>query len=156
MKRYTQKELLKKFVDPASVMDWADHLLDVGYEPRLKWNLGQVCRHLAMTLEMSRRGFPEMKVPLALKLSRPVLRVFLLGLGRMPAGVPTVPMLDPGEVGYDSDGLRVLKRETEQFQQLADDRKMPASPLLGRMTKAQWERLHLVHAAHHFRWLAEK
>ena len=44
----------------------------------------------------------------------------------------------------------------QQFQQLADDRKMPASPLLGRMSKAQWERLHLVHAAHHFRWLAEK
>ncbi len=155
-KIHSRTDLLARFIDPPTVVDWADHLLEVGYEARLRWNLGQICRHLASTMEMSRRGFPEMKIPLMLKFVRPVARFAVLTLGRMPSGMPAPPMLDPGEVGYDSDGLRLLKRETELFQQIREDRPMPPSPLLGKLTKPQWQRVHMVHAAHHLRWLAEK
>ncbi len=141
-----------RFASPGEVLDEVDRLRQGGYTRHGNWTLGQVCHHCAGLIEMSRRGFPEMKVPLAIRLSRPLVRWLMLGNAWMPRGMPTLPILEPGVIGGDDAGIERLRREIEAFERHAGP--MAASPLLGPLTREQWERIHLIHTAHHLGFLS--
>lgn len=129
---------------------YARGLLASGYERRGAWSLGQICKHLAGTMEMSRRGFPPLKVPLPVRLARPMTRWWVLKYG-MPRGAPTLPLLVFGDHLKDAEGVEALAEETRIYA--AHDGPLAFSPLLGRLTREQWDRVHIGHAAHHLRFL---
>ena len=139
-----------KFKSGEDVITEAERLRDGGYDMLGKWTLGQCCKHLIITMEMSRKGFPFTTPWLVHGLIGPILLRGLLWSGSMPkVGAPA--MLQPGPKEGDDDAVYKLKREWELFEQW--DKAMAISPLFGKLTKDQWRKLHLIHAQRHMGFL---
>jgi hypothetical protein len=138
------------FASLEEAVEHARSLLASGYERRGQWSLGQICKHLAGTMEMSRRGFPPLKVPLPMRLARPMVRWWVLSYG-MPRGAPTLPLLVFGDHLKDAEGVEAFAAETRLYH--AHSGPLAPSPLLGNLTREQWDRVHIGHAGHHLRFL---
>lgn len=137
----------------AEILDEGRRVLDGGYERVGRWSLGQVCEHLARMIEASMDGF-SVGVPWWFRLGAPVARRMVLGWGVMPAGAPAPKAWVASEPVNDSAGLDRLRGAVARY--VAWDQPLHASPALGRLTRAQWDRLHCVHAGHHFGFLVPR
>lgn len=138
----------------------AENLLAQGYERAGKWDLAQVCGHLTRWVTYSMDGVP--KPPLLL---RPLFWVYRNTVGPrqlrkltegsgMGAGLPTVPESVPEPGGDPTAAVAELRAAVARFQ--AHTGPLAPSPLLGRMTKDQLTKVHLVHAAHHLSFLVPR
>jgi Protein of unknown function (DUF1569) len=111
-----------------------------------RWSLAQLCRHLASTL----RRTADLPASTPVDRSRFVdeetrRRVFETAL--IPEGYPAPPAVTPD----DTAGVHA---EAEGLRQAIDHYRASAGPaiphlFLGPLTKAEWERYHLIHCAHH-------
>ena len=129
-------------------------LRDNGYTPAGNWNLAQTCHHLTMTMRVGLDG----DAPRAHWLMRKIFGLmlnFVLWRRSMPAGVKTIPTLEPPELAEDDPQLIELCLAT-----LAESRgfpgPLPPYPLADGMTLDKWKRLQVVHAQHHLSFLAPK
>ena len=128
-------------------------LISSGYRQTGNWTLGQMCRHLRLTIEANMRGYPLWMSALGLPL-RPILRAF--ALPRLLAGnsiqgvrtagmfVPPADLDDREEVERFDACVRAYERHTEPLH---------PHPGFGRMTHEAFDRFHAAHAAHHLSFL---
>jgi hypothetical protein len=138
-----------KFKSGDEVLAEVERLAD-GYEMLGKWSLGQCCRHLTVTMEFSRKGFP-FKTPWVIHgLLGPIIKRGLFWSGSMPK-VSAPAMLVPGPHGADDDAVYKFRREWDTFE--AWEKPMAISPLFGKLTKDEWRRVHLIHAQRHLGFL---
>jgi hypothetical protein len=138
----------------------AERLSANGYVAVGKWNLGQVCNHLADWMTYPVAGFPKAPAPIALMLwlmkktvGRKTLRQMLESKS-MPAGKPTMPAtVHPAS----EDAAPALARLREAAKRFADHTgEYRPSPIFGTLTRDEALGLQLVHCAHHLGFLLPK
>jgi Protein of unknown function (DUF1569) len=131
---------------------WADAkaLTTSGYERAGSWSLGQVCDHLARTMELSLDGFPSM-FPWPVRLAA---RWFVLGKVmkhrpyRRQFRAPSYLLPATDE---DQAGLEQLRKAIDRLKNHAGE--MWPHPVFGQLTPNEWQELHLWHCEHHFSFL---
>jgi hypothetical protein len=117
-----------------------------GYIATGKWTLGQICDHLAILFRASVEGFPKQSPTVFRRLVGPLAYRWLDRRGSMPAGLPAPRMVAP-RMEDDDAGIEALRAAIDRFRGAPGP--MAESPIAGRLTKAQWERIHCIHSAHH-------
>lgn len=129
-----------------------DGLASAGYRSSGRWDLAQTCRHLSFFVRGSLEGFEGLKVPAPI---RWIARAFILPRVRkdrgMRKGTPTLPqsVYPPGgDAGEAIEELRSLFKRLEE-----GNGELHPSPIFGRLSRDEWRELHLIHAAHHLRFL---
>lgn len=140
------------FENLESAIAHAKSLQNSGYEQLGNWSLGQICNHLAQTVNLSVNGFP-------LRLPSPIAAVLrwaffnLPGVPRVMGSIrlPTSRDLSQKAPCDDQAGIDRLIRATERLT--APDAKLKANPLLGKLTLPQWQRFHGWHAERHLSFL---
>lgn len=145
------------FRDLDEVVRDAEALLAGGYRRVGRWDLSQVCGHLADWLTYPVDGFPT--PPLALRPLMFLMRNTIaprmlrktLAKGEMPAGAPTLPASVPAPGGDESEAVARLRRAVERFR--AHEGEYLPSPLFGPVSRDEANRIHLIHCAHHLGFL---
>jgi hypothetical protein len=138
----------------------AEHLLAVGYEKAGNWDLAQACGHVAEWMRFPLDGYPKVPLPL-----RPVMwlaritvgrsvRDRILATGTFETGGRTMTETIPAPGGDPAAAVAKLRETVARFQAHAGD--FHPSPLFGRMTRDEWVRLNLAHAAHHLSFLVPR
>lgn len=140
------------FEDLAGAIAHAKSLQNSGYEQLGNWSLGQVCNHLAQTVNLSVNGFPfRLPSPVAAVLRWAFFNVSVVPRLMGSIRLPTSRNLTQETPCDDQAGIDRLIRATERMT--APDAKLKANPLLGQLTVAQWQRFHGWHAARHLSFL---
>lgn len=126
----------------------AEHLAQGEVLTLGNWTLGQICLHLARTMQASIDGIPA-QVPWWSRLIAKLFHGRRLLAGPMPAGLrlPTevAVWLSPERVATE-EGLAALR---EAIDRLGFETERAAHPLLGDMSLDQWDSFHLRHAELH-------
>lgn len=116
------------------------------------WTTGQVLGHVAFWMNAAFDGMPGPSPPFLLRILGPIMVKPML-LWKMPAGV-RLPGAEQGTYGVDmistDEGERRLLAAIDRFER---DTLPPRHQAFGRMSPAQWTRLHLNHAMLHFSFL---
>jgi hypothetical protein len=126
-------------------------LSEQGYNRAGRWSLGMACDHVAMSIRMpfeagTIKPFPR---PVRVVLRWTVLPWLLAG--RIPAGVPAPPELQPADANDDAAGLARLLDAVRFAASAAGD--TVDHPVFGALSRDRNDRLQLRHAAHHFSFL---
>jgi len=135
------------------VMPEVDRLLD-GHATVGRWSLGQICNHLASMLVCSVEGFPVAAPWLVRATAGALKRKRSLGTGvhvegmRHPEGTSPKENL---EARAEAEALRATLGYYASHQ-------APLAPhaLLGPMSRAEWDRYHAIHCAHHLSFVLPK
>lgn len=138
------------FTSIDQVMTDVDRLL-AGHTKGGNWSLGQICNHLTKTVVGSLEGY-ELRPPWILRyVVAPIFLKRMLKTGRMPTGVKAPAPIAPGEGLDDRAEAEALRAALKLFA--AHTEPLPNHPLFGRLSHAQFERVHCIHAAHHLSFL---
>lgn len=114
------------------------------------WSLGQICQHLAGAVDMAIDG-PSFKLALVLRLVGPLLKKRLLrgpltpGFKVPRGGGTLIPKTDD-----DAAGVAALEKAVGRLD--ATSQRKP-HPLLGRLTREEWDQFELRHAELHLSFL---
>ena len=154
----TRRELTFATLDDAAKD--AENLLARGYDRAGNWDLAQCCRHLSEWMRFPLDGYP--KVPLPLKPVMWLMKVTLgkkmllkiLTTGKFDTGGQTLKQTIPAPGGDEPAAVAQLRVVVERFAK--HDGPFHPSPLFGPMTRDEWTRLNLAHAAHHLSFLVPK
>jgi hypothetical protein len=131
-------------------MPEVDRLL-VGHQPVGNWSLGQVCNHLAGGIILSVDGFPT-KAPWVLrKTVGPIVWKRVSTSGRMPEGVKIPEGFEPKPDLDDRAEVEALRAAIQAFGMHTGP--LAAHPFFGPLSHKDWERFHLIHAAHHLSYV---
>jgi Protein of unknown function (DUF1569) len=134
-----------------------DRLHSCGYERVGTWDVARTCDHLALTMRMSLDGCPpDMRPFWPLRILGPtVVKWTVLGLGWMARGAPvphsSLSIADPRAEQIAVSHCIATFREVRDF-----DGEYHPNPVMGKLSPNHWRRFHLVHAAHHLRFLLPK
>jgi hypothetical protein len=113
-----------------------------------QWSLAQICNHLSATMRYTVEGFPGPRAPWLVRHTfGATAKRFMLWTGRIPEGVRAPNGYVPApklELDKEVEGL---KEAVARFQRA--DGQLKEHPLIGSMTRAQWEQYHCAHCAHH-------
>ena len=127
-------------------------LLDTGYTKHGNWSLGQVCRHMSLTVDASIDGYPwwmSLAAPI-----RPLVRWLMLPKllrGDSPAGLKTAPLfVPPGDIS-DADEVAVFAKSVKRLRE--HDGYLYPHPGFGKLAPDLLEQFHAAHAAHHLGFL---
>lgn len=127
------------------VMPEVDRLLE-GHVTVGNWSLGQICNHLARTIQIALDPPRRMPWPVRRLVGPLVLRHFLRR-GSMPDGFKSPASLIP-KPGLDARAEAEALRATIQvFQQSMPE--MFDHAFFGKVRKADFARLQCIHCAHH-------
>lgn len=135
--------------------DWRSDIARLRNGPYARvgaWSLGQMCDHLDRVISMSLDGFP-FRVPWYFRAAGVVMKRVTLWRNTMPAGVKGPEPMMP-TVTADADEQVCVDRllvTLDRYEQHTGP--LHPSPLFGRLTREEWDRIHLIHAAHHFSFL---
>lgn len=111
-----------------------------------QWTLGQICRHLADTINASIDGFDLRNHRIKRRLCGKLMLRLTFRWG-IPAGYTVDAALSPLE-GSDLDQALVdLERAVARYQ--AFDGPLQPHPLFGRLSRSMWDRMHRFHCGHH-------
>jgi len=134
--------------------------------PEGKWSSLQVLEHLFLSYTATTKGLlrsleagrPE---PGGQSFAQRLRRVYVLGIGRFPAGVEapmqTVPrnILGDDAIRQFNDALVAMDATlTDTERRFGQNARVLRHPVLGPLTAQQWRRFHLVHGRHHLRQIA--
>jgi hypothetical protein len=113
------------------------------------WTLGDICQHLAKTMDMSIDG-SRAQFPWLLRKIGPFFKKRFISRP-MPAGF-TAPkganlLPDPGD---NARGVAALERAVARMRQTPE---RSAHVLFGRMSREEWDQLHLRHCELHLSFL---
>jgi hypothetical protein len=110
------------------------------------WSLAQICRHLATVM----RRVVDLPASTPQDPSRWVgkdQKRQVFESGTLPEGLPGPQEVIPGETSGDRDEAEGLRQAIAYYQSSSG----PVIPhrLFGPLSKAEWDRLQLIHCAHH-------
>lgn len=129
------------------VMPDVDQLLHEGHETLGTWSLGQICNHLAATIACSVDGFP-LKAPwIYRKTLGAVRRRRTFQSGRITPGVQLPDQYCP-KPGLDDRAEAEALRATLSYY-AGYQEPLALHPIFDALTRAEWDRLHAIHCAHH-------
>jgi hypothetical protein len=136
----------------SQVMPEVDRLLE-GYTRAGAWSLGQACQHLTKTLTLTVEGLSGRMPWLVRRTVGAVVRRRLLARGRMPEGVKIRPEwgLAPDAGPDDRAEAEALRAALAHYG--GQSGSFPEHPFFGPLTRAEWDRLHCIHCAHHLSFL---
>jgi len=129
------------------IMPDVDRLL-LGHHTVGKWSLGQICKHLSGAILASLEGFPVRPLPRPLQatVGRAILRQ-MFRTGRIGEGVWLPKKIAP-QPGLDARAeAEALRGALKVFA--AEPEPKGVHPFFGKLTRAEWERFHCIHSAHH-------
>jgi len=135
-----------RFARLDQVMPDVDRLLH-GHSTVGEWSLGQICNHLEMAIRGSVEGYAvSLPWPVRKLIGSTLLRR-LFKEGRMPEGIKLPERIRP-KPGLDArDEAGKLRSALALFA--SNTGPMAVHPIFGRIAPEDWERLHLIHCAHH-------
>jgi hypothetical protein len=112
-----------------------------------RWSLGQMLHHLELAIRLPMERVP-FKFPWAVRrLFGPVALRLALWLQFMPRGVRVkAAYLPPPGLDAEDEAER-LANAIERFASFEGP--FDEHPLLGRLTRSDWQRFHCLHCAHH-------
>ena len=128
------------------VMPEIDRLLQ-GHTTVGRWSLAQICNHLELAIRLPMDGVPVKSTWLVRRTVGPIFRRLSFRLAWIPEAVrvPEIYIPPPNlDQKHESDALGST---IERFCAFAGP--LDEHPLLGRMTRPQWEQFHCLHCAHH-------
>ena len=142
-----------RFQDLDEVVRDVEALRAGGYRRVGRWDLAQACGHLADWMTYPIEGMPP--APLPMRAAMFVMRNTIaprmlrrtLARGEMPAGAPTLPASIPAPGGDESAAVDRLRRAVERFRSHSGE--YVPSPLFGRVSRDEANRMQLIHCAHH-------
>lgn len=130
-------------------------LIATGYEKAGQWDLSQTCQHLAGAINATIDGLGDFKPPL---LERMVARFFIkdavLRSRRLRGGIEGPPQLMFPSTGDDAAALALFITAIERFRKHQGP--CHNHPHFGKLTHAEWEQFHTIHASHHLGFLVPK
>ena len=115
--------------------------------------LGQICRHVRLTIEANMSGYPWWMSLLGYPL-RPFLRWFMLPRllrGNSPSGVKTAAMFVPPTGLNDTAEVEAFAECVRRF--LEYQGQLHPHPGFGKLDQDEFNRFHAAHAAHHLSFL---
>jgi hypothetical protein len=110
------------------------------------WSLAQICRHLAAALRLTADLPASTPQDPSLWIEEELKRQ-IFGSGLLLEGYLAPPEVVPAETsggGREAEGLR----HAIAYYKASSGPVIP-HPYLGPLTKAEWDRFHLMHCAHH-------
>lgn len=129
-------------------------LADVGYHHAGRWNLGQICQHLAAYMNQSIDGFVDAP-PFWMPYAKPVVRMLylpkILRGDSFKINAKAPPSTLPSTNADDEVRMRELEQAIARVQ--ADDVKFVDSPAVGSLSTEEWRKVHLWHCQHHLSFL---
>jgi hypothetical protein len=120
-----------------------------GYQRVGNWDLPYICCHLADSIERSMDGYTV--PPRPMRIAAPIVLLIVLWMGRMPAGVKVDARALPSGSHDLNEQFDRLCYTIVQYQ--AHRGELHPHPFFGRIARAKFDRLHLIHAAHHLSFL---
>lgn len=119
------------------------------------WTAAENIDHVAKPIRWAIDGYPDdLKIPLLFKLVGPLMKKSFLKRQAPPPGIkPPSKMMaafEP-EAGVDLD--TALGRLRDAVTRWPECTPVPKNPMVGSMTKAQWERFLTNHASLHFSFI---
>ncbi len=127
------------------------HRLRQGNRATGNWTLGQTCRHIADTLNGSIDGLGVTKHRVMRTLfGRRVLRQVFESNTLGDGFTVTEKLNPPGDVTLD-EAIDALEDAVARYR--AHTGPLHLHPFFGWLTRAEWDRLHFIHAAHHLKRL---
>jgi hypothetical protein len=140
-----------RFEGLGQVTQEVERLRRDGYERAGRWGLAQVCEHLALALEATMAGFPRPFPWWVRWLAGPAVRAWVFATGRFPAGLPQPAGVAPADDADAGAAVRHWREALDRFTRF--DGPLAPHPAFGRLSRRQWERLTLIHCAHHLSFL---
>ncbi len=131
------------------ILDDARYLASRPHRQLGNWSLGQVCDHLAKTIDMSLDG-SQARFPWLLRMIGPFL------LGRLLTRPMSAGFTAPPSAGITPDpqetqaGLAALERAVARLDQTSQRK---PHGLFGPMTREQWDQLHMRHSELHLSFI---
>ena len=141
-----QRELIFSSLD--DVMPEVERLL-AGHACAGEWSLGQICHHLAVTIHLTARPASDVTKGTP---DQAALREKFFSLGRFPPGRSAPPAIAPAPGLEDAEEAERLRKAIERFATAAGP--FPGHPVLGPLSRDEWNRFHVLHAAHHLGFAA--
>lgn len=125
------------------------------YDRAGAWSLGQICDHLTTFMRGSLEGF-GFRLPWYMRLAGPLILRSTLQSRRIPAGIKTPPPLMPAVESnlQDAAAIDALLAMLDRYEQHTGP--MQPSALFGRLSREQWDQIHLIHAAHHLSFITPR
>lgn len=129
------------------VMADVDRLLD-GHATLGQWSLGQILWHLATAIRLSIEGIDEEPPDPVPQRTARIVRLRMFRSDRFPEGaeVPLAALSPPPGLDARTEA-EALREAIARF--VAAPGPLAAHPLLGEMTKEEWEHFHRIHCGHH-------
>lgn len=117
-----------------------------GYTTVGRWSVGQMCRHLAAIMRASVDLPASTQFDPSLRVDADRKRV-ILETGSIPEGLATGQPFDPPGGLDDREEAEGLRSAIAYYA--ASPGPALAHPLLGPLSRQEWDRMHCHHAAHH-------
>ena len=115
-----------------------------------RWTLGQICCHLARSFEGSIDGLDLRRHRIKRCLIPKLMLRYTFRYG-IPANYTVDPNIEPTSDVDLARGVEELRRAVERYG--AHEGVLNAHPLFGRLSRADWDRLHRFHSAHHLSYV---
>src|SRR5262249_54477251 len=112
-----------------------------------KWSLGEMCDHLANTMNRALDGYPKPMPWVVRRTIGPYILKKILKEGRMATGIQVPKILEPKSGTDATVGAETLRAAIERLQKASDP--FPENAFFGRITKDETVRLQTIHCAHH-------
>lgn len=128
-----------------------EHLQRAGYDRVGNWDLSQTLDHVGEGLRTAQHGAKHQGAWVVRKLLGPILLRWILRQRKMQAGMKVPAWWLPGPASDESAAVAKFRAEVSAFDAMTPP--CCPHPLLGAMTKQQWNDLALIHAAHHLSFL---
>jgi hypothetical protein len=142
-----------QFADLDEVVAEARRLHADGYTRAGNWSLGQCCNHLAKGLDLTVDRYSFRLPPPLSTFNR--LLFFKTSWAPVLVGklsLPTLPGFAQTEPVDDTEGLNRLVNSVARVQ-AASEADLQPNPLMGSLTKDQWQTFHAIHAQRHLGFL---
>lgn len=129
------------------IMPEVDRLIAGGHRTVGEWSLGRICNHLASAIQWSVEGSPVLLPwPIRFWLG-PVAKRWTFKHERLPFRIKLPAKMVPKENVDDRAEAEALRATIAYY--LAHPSKRAIHPIFGRLSHEEWDRLHLLHSAHH-------
>jgi hypothetical protein len=128
------------------VMPDVERLLEEGHTTVGTWTLAQLCRHVATVM----RRVVDLPASTPVDPSQWVgeeRKREVLETGLLPEGLPSPPEVQPADTSDPREEAEGLRQAIAHYK--ASPGPVIPHRLFGPLTKEEWDRLQLIHVAHH-------